>query len=90
MQLPNSSQAYIQTNRLIGYLLPETHEVGKAKAKFFKGLGFSNTNPKPLEEALLNLARTQVIDEVIQMVHGTKYTITGSIQTPSGKTVFIL
>lgn len=90
MQLPNRAKAYVQANKLTGYLLSETHDIGKAKAKFFQGVGFSTTNPSPLEEALLNLAKTQPVNEVIETVYGTKYVIIGPIQTPVSKTVTIL
>ncbi|WP_038015561.1 DUF6883 domain-containing protein [Synechococcus sp. PCC 7335] len=90
MQLPNCSQAYIQPNKLTGYLLSQTHDIGKAKAKFFLGVGFSHTNPTPLEQALLNLTKTQGVHEVIETIHGTKYVIIGPIKTPSDKTVTIL
>ena len=57
LQLPNATQAYIPPNQLKGYLLSETHTVGKAKAKFFRGLGFHETNVDALE----HLASTQAI-----------------------------
>lgn len=90
MQLPNHLQAYVQSSKLVGYLLSETHTIGKAKAKFFRALGFDETNLEALEQALLNLARTQTVDETVVTVHGTKYVITGLIDTPSGRTVTIL
>ncbi|WP_205879100.1 DUF6883 domain-containing protein [Leptolyngbya sp. BC1307] len=90
MQLPNSAQAYVQPRKLTEYLLSKTHAVGKAKAKFFRGLGFNETNLIDLEQALLNLARTQAIYETIETVHGLKYVIIGSIDTPSGISVTIL
>lgn len=90
MQLPNSAQAYVQPRKLTGYLLSKTHAVGKAKAKFSRELGFNETNLIDLEEALLNLAKTQAVYEIIETVHGLKYVIIGSINTPLGKSVTIL
>ena len=90
LQLPNHPQAYVQSNKLKGYLLSETHAVGKAKAKFFRELGFNETNLEALEQALLNLARTQAVYETIETVHGAKYVIIGPIETPVEKTVTIL
>ncbi|ESA34445.1 hypothetical protein N836_16850 [Leptolyngbya sp. Heron Island J] len=89
MQLPNYAQAYIQRNKLTGYLLSETHPIGKAKAKFFRNLKFDDTNLDILEQALLKLAQTQSIHETIETVHGIKYIIIGPIETPSSKTVTI-
>ncbi len=88
--LPNHPKAYIQPNKLTGYLLSETHPIGKAKAKFFRGLGFNETTLQSLEQSLLNLARTQEIHETLDAGHGTKYVIIGPIETPSGRTVNIL
>ncbi|MEM1239941.1 MAG: DUF6883 domain-containing protein [Cyanobacteria bacterium P01_H01_bin.26] len=90
MQLPNYAQAYIQPDKLTGYLLSEVHPVGKAKAKFFRGLGFNDAKVALLEKGLLNLARIQVVHETIETIHGTKYILIGPIETPSGKTVKIL
>ena len=90
MQLPNHAQAYIQSNKLTGYLLSETHPIGKAKAKFFRGLEFDETNVDILEQELLNLAQTQAIHETVETTHGVKYIIIGPIETPSGKPVTIL
>ena len=90
MQLPNSTSAYIQSNKLTGYLLSETHKDGKAKAKFFRKLGFSETNLTVFKNTLLDLARNQPVDEVVSSVYGTKYVIIGSIETPSSKVVTIL
>jgi hypothetical protein len=90
LQLPNRSQAYIQLQKLAGYLLSETHPIGKAKAKFFRGLGFTEANLETLEQALLNLARMGEVNETITTAHGAKYVIIGPIETPIGKTVTIL
>lgn len=90
MQIPNHTQAYVQPNKLTGYLLSETHPIGKAKAKFFRALGFDETTLRALEQALLNLAVTQEVHETTATVHGTKYIIIGAIHTPLGKTVSIL
>jgi hypothetical protein len=58
MQLPNSLQAYILPEKLTDYLLSETHVVGKAKATFFRKLGFNETNVHLLERELLTLAHS--------------------------------
>lgn len=58
MQLPSKGKAYIPPGKLMGYLLSETHAVGKSKAKFFRALGFDETNVTQLEEGLLAIERT--------------------------------
>jgi hypothetical protein len=43
IQLPHCFQAYIPSENLSAYLLSETHAVEKAKATFFRALGFHPT-----------------------------------------------
>lgn len=90
MQLPNRTNAFIQPSKLTEYLLLETHPTGGAKAKFFRWLGFNETNLELFENELLSVARTSPVQEVIETVHGSKHVIIGSISTPIGRSVTIL
>jgi hypothetical protein len=54
--LPNRKDAFIQPEKLTGYLLSETHSVDKLKAKFFRELGFDEENVAILEKELLKIA----------------------------------
>jgi hypothetical protein len=95
MQLPHRLQAYIPSEKLSAYLLSETHAVGKAKATFFRALGFNETNMHVLEHGLLSLARSAPVQEVVPSPHGVKYVIEGILETASGtapriRTVWIL
>ena len=90
LQLPNRINAFVQPSKLTEYLLLETHPDGGSKAKFFRALGFNETNLKLLESELLNVARKIPAREIIETVHGVKYVIVGSISTPVGKSVTIL
>ena len=73
MRLPNRNKAYIPLRKLELYLLSETHAVGKSKAKFFRMLGFNETNITRLEQELLAIAQTETVTEVIPSPYGTKY-----------------
>ena len=84
MQLPNCHQAYIPSEKLSAYLLSETHAVGKAKAMFFRALGFNETNMHVLEHALLTLAHSAPVQEVVPSPHGVKYVVEGVLTTPGG------
>lgn len=90
MKLPNRTQAFIQPSKLTGYLLSETHSVGRSKAKFFRSLGFNEDTVSLLEQELLAIARSQAVTETLSTTHGMKYVITATINTPVGKTVSIL
>ena len=88
MKLPYSENAYIQEGKLIDYILSESHPVGSSKAKFFRGLGFNESNVDKLIELLLKIASNDVKD-VKKIVYGTNYVIEGKMKTPKGKIVII-
>jgi hypothetical protein len=95
MRLPNRNKAYIPLRKLELYLLSETHAVGKSKAKFFRILGFNETNITALEQELLAIAQTESVIEVLPSPYGTKYIIDGDLSTPRGtsarvRTVWII
>jgi hypothetical protein len=84
MKLPNSEKSYIPPAKLTAYLLSETHSVGKSKARFFRSMGFNETNAGFLKQCLLAIARSEDVVETISSVHGVKYIIEGRLQTPVG------
>src|ERR687891_451568 len=84
MQLPNRLQAYIPPEKLSGYLLSETHAVGSAKAKFFRALGFDETNIKALENGLLAIAHHVEVQDAMPTLHGVKYVLDGTLTTSQG------
>lgn len=88
--MPNRTKAFIQLTKLTGYLLSETHSVGRSKAKFFCSLGFNKETVSLLEQELLAITRSQEVTETLSTVHGMKYVITGTINTPVGTTVNVL
>jgi len=89
MKLPNSDQASVPERKLTEYLLSETHAVGKFKAKFFRRLGFNETNTSLLQKEILDLAQTQDVKDVVTSDFGIKYTVEGTVETPIGKSVKI-
>ena len=89
MKLPNNKNALISRAKLIEYLLSETHPVGSAKAKFFRGLGFNESNVSQLEKSLLKIVKTNKVINIREFVYGTNYVIEGIINGPTGKAVNI-
>ena len=85
MLLPNLKKAYILRKKLEFYLLLKVHTVGKSKAKFFRIIGFNETNVGALEQSLLKIGRTCEVNEIVLSPHGMKYVIDGPLQTPSGR-----
>jgi len=87
MLLPHQEQAYIPPAKLLGYLLSETHPIGRAKASFFRMLGFDETNVDELEEGLLAIAHRDLVVEKVRSAFGTKYVLDGLLSTPTGNRV---
>ncbi len=87
MRLPHRENAIIKREKFTDYLLSLTHEKGKSKAKFFRGIGFNESNIDKLEQALLKIGKSnKVIDidkEKEEIV--LKYVINGLIDAPNGK-----
>ena len=89
MKLPKREFAYVPRQKLEGYLLSETHIVGKSKARFFRMFGFDESNIELLEKGLLEIAHKQDVEETISTPYGKKYVISGELLTPIGRSVEI-
>jgi hypothetical protein len=85
MKLPHREGAYVTLPKLRDYLLSETHLVGMGKAKFFRSLGFGETNTSKLEQGLISIAHSEDVKGVVSSTYGTKYIIDGLLQTPTGE-----
>lgn len=87
--LPNYENAYVPESKLTGYLLSETHAIGKAKAKYFRSLGYTENNVDQLKQDILMVAKSYGIKEKFETNFGLKYTVHGQLSTPNGSTVRI-
>lgn len=87
MRLPNVEHAQVDAEKLKRYLLSQTHPIGRSKARFFRGVGFDESNLAILERCLIAIAKTEEIVEIVPSFHGAKYIIDGLIATPSGERV---
>lgn len=87
VNLPNRENAFIQPQKLLGYLLSESHSVGKSKAKLLRTVGFNETNVDILEQELLKIARSQAVKEVVSSPHGMKYIIEAELTAPNGQVI---
>ena len=82
-RIPNYERAYIPGQKLREYLLSETHAIGKAKAKFFRSLGYNDDNVERMERELINIARTEFIAEESKTYFVIKYTVDGEVLLPT-------
>ena len=87
MKLPNRESAYIPPSKLVDYLLSETHPVGRSKAKFWRAVGFDETNVAMLERGLIAIAHSEEVKEIVSSPYGVKYVIEGTLQTPAGNLI---
>ena len=87
MILPNREKAFIPAAKLSDYLLSTSHSVGGSKARFFREFGFKEANASSLEAGLLSIARTEEVFMVTPSPFGVKYTVDGTLITPTGITV---
>ena len=66
-----------------------THPVGSAKAGFFRGHGYHDDNLELLADGLLQIARSEEIQDTAETPFGVKYVVDGPLQTPAGPLVRI-
>lgn len=84
MLLPHASEAVIPQEKLEGYLLSDSHPVGRFKARFFKGLGFRHEEWRLLEAALRRDHLTQAAEPSGRQERGQAYTIRAILNGPAG------
>jgi hypothetical protein len=87
MKLPNRNKVVISQEKLMDYLLSETHSVGKFKAKFFRTVGFNESNAAILKENIREIARNSEVKQKTVSKYGTKYILDGEIKTPTDDTI---
>lgn len=87
MNLPNYEKVYVPKQKLSNYLLSEIHAVGKAKARYFRSLGYTEENADQLADALLMIAKSEGVSQEVTSRYGTKYIIDGELVTPIGTRV---
>lgn len=87
--LPNLHNATIDRRKITHYLLARDHPTGRAKAAFFEGLGFHRDRPETLEKNLMTHAQENEVTEIVETEFGTKFIISGPMQTPIGVLVKI-
>lgn len=83
MKLAAADRAVIEPAKVRDYLLSSEHPIGRAKAHFFRALGFTQAEWPELQEALLTLARTGDAELGDANSFGQKYVVRGILQGPS-------
>ncbi len=84
MPLPNVDEAVVDPAKVRDYLLSSAHQVGRFKAVFFSGLGFTRDRWDLLRDALLAHARSGDAHAGQPSLHGRKIEVHGTLQGPAG------
>lgn len=73
----------ISDDKLVNYLLSETHPIGRFKAYFFKNLGFHLKNKELLKQKLIQTITSGTVIEVRSSQFGEKIVIQDKLETSS-------
>jgi hypothetical protein len=82
--------AVIGPAKVRDYLLSPEHPVGRFKAVFFQGLGYTRAEWHRLERDLLAMARSEDATPGQPSAFGQKYEVRGTIKGPSGRLAIVL
>lgn len=80
----------IDPRKIRDYLLASDHPHGEAKARFFRGLGFTRTRPWELADELLKLVAKGEVVETVETPYGAKYVVDGPLRGAQVRTVWIM
>lgn len=83
MKLPFSDRLRVDRHKIIAYLLSESN--GRGKAPFFLNFGFRIDHWEVLAESLKAQARSHSVSAAVDSNWGTRYSVDGAIDTPSGR-----
>ena len=84
LKLPNGNLAKVDEEKLVGYLLSDSHPVGRFKAAFFRGLGYSPDHWEVLVGHILAAVETHEATLLATSSYGTKYAVRCTLSGRSG------
>jgi hypothetical protein len=84
VKLPHVRNAAVSLEKA-RYLLDATHPQNGGKAAFFLAFGFRLDRSGVLAEALLRHVLGHDVTDVQQHPYGTRYTVSGPLNTPDGR-----
>ena len=82
MKLPHPDRGRIDERKVRGYLLSQSHPVGRFKARIFAALGFGEGTAEPFVAELRRIAAAGEVAEVEDTAFGRKYTVPGDLTGP--------
>ena len=90
MRLPLADVAEIDPQTLHGYLLSQTHPVGRFKARFFAALGYSAERWQEFETNLRIQHLSQDAAPGAKIPEGQLFTIRAILKGPNGQSAIVL
>ena len=90
MKLPGAERSIVDPAKVRDYLLSPAHPVGRFKARFFLGLGYS---PEKWEALVLDLRRQAergIATKGEESAYGQKFEVRGRLAAPGGRAVEII
>ena len=84
MKLPEADRVRIDEQKVRGYLLSQTHPVGRFKARVFAALGFDESSIERFVSELRRIAAGGEVADVEDTEFGRKYTVPGDLKGPAG------
>jgi hypothetical protein len=88
--LPGGERAIVAPEKVRDYLLSLEHPVGRGKARFFAGIGFTHSGWEALQRALLDIARGGPARQLSGSAHGQKYEVRAMLEGPNGRTALVI
>jgi hypothetical protein len=86
VKLPNYRKAIVEERKVRDYLLSGSHPVGRFKAKFFAGIGFSSEDWSLLQNEIRQVAVSGQAQLVQESTFGRKYLVLGTVTGLKGRT----
>jgi len=85
--LPNAGRAIIPQEKLRDYLTSTAHPIGRFKAAFFRGLGYTEENWQAIDAALRLQHLPLDAREEASTSYGRKFTVSATLQGPAGEAI---
>jgi hypothetical protein len=82
--------AVVEPAKLRDYLLALEHPIGRFKARFFFGLGYTSEGWQVLRDDLLGLATSGHAEPGQHGPYGQKFTVKGTLVGPNGRSAAVV
>ena len=85
MKLPNAERAWVERDKITGYLLNSAHRYGASKARFFGAFGFRAEQWETFAQALRQHGQDHDVTRVRETGFGPRCQVEGELRAPDGR-----